>query len=222
LLTHACKIQCLIAFTQQTLGSVLVAKNLLAGNDTFVIKPTGGGKSLCYQLPAILSEGVALIVSPLIALMKNQVDLVRSYSSNDDVAHFLNSTLNKKQIKTVREDLVSGRTKMLYVAPETLTKQENLDFFGDLKKWNYVIGFGAFMLGLVVAAHPSTPLGRNRGVVVGMLGCFLIGLLWICTYYVFSNDKLDDIPVFNDLGQYNLLVGIGFMAVGFTFATRWE
>src|SRR6188768_4307775 len=82
-----------------------IIKNLLAGNDTFVIKPTGGGKSLCYQLPAILSEGVALIVSPLIALMKNQVDLVRSYSSNDDVAHFLNSTLNKKQITAVRNDL---------------------------------------------------------------------------------------------------------------------
>lgn len=110
-----------------------VIKNLLAGNDTFVIKPTGGGKSLCYQLPAILSEGVAIIVSPLIALMKNQVDLVRSYSSNDDVAHFLNSTLTKKQINTVREDLLNGRTKMLYVAPETLTKQENLDFFKDLK-----------------------------------------------------------------------------------------
>jgi ATP-dependent DNA helicase RecQ len=110
-----------------------VIKNLLAGQDTFVIKPTGGGKSLCYQLPAILSDGVAIIVSPLIALMKNQVDLVRSYSSNDDVAHFLNSTLNKKQINTVREDLVSGRTKMLYVAPETLTKQENLDFFKELK-----------------------------------------------------------------------------------------
>src|SRR5687767_14386653 len=109
-----------------------VIKNLLAGNDTFVIKPTGGGKSLCYQLPAILSEGVAIIVSPLIALMKNQVDLVRGYSSSDDVAHFLNSTLNKKQITAVREDLVSGRTKMLYVAPETLTKQENLDFFKDL------------------------------------------------------------------------------------------
>ena len=91
----------------------------------------------------------------------------------------------------------------------------------DLKKWNYVIGFGAFLLGLVVAAHPSTPLGRGRGVVVGMLGCFLIGLLWICTYYVFSND-LAKVPVFNDLGQYNLMVGIGFMAVGFTYATRWE
>ena len=110
-----------------------VIKNLLCGKDTFVIKPTGGGKSLCYQLPAILSEGVAIIVSPLIALMKNQVDLVRSYSSNDDVAHFLNSTLNKKQITAVREDLISGRTKMLYVAPETLTKQENLDFFKELK-----------------------------------------------------------------------------------------
>lgn len=110
-----------------------IIKNLLAGRDTFVIKPTGGGKSLCYQLPAIISEGVAIIVSPLIALMKNQVDLVRSYSSDDDVAHFLNSTLTKKQINTVREDLLNGHTKMLYVAPETLTKQENLDFFKDLK-----------------------------------------------------------------------------------------
>jgi hypothetical protein len=94
-------------------------------------------------------------------------------------------------------------------------------FMGDLKKWNYVIGFVAFLLGLIVAAHPSTPLGRGRGVVVGMLGCFLLGLLWICTYYVFSND-LSDVPVMNDLGQYNLVVGIGFMAVGFTYATRWE
>jgi drug/metabolite transporter (DMT)-like permease len=96
-----------------------------------------------------------------------------------------------------------------------------ISFFGDLKKWNYVIGFGAILVGLVVAAHPSTPLGRGRGVVVGMLGCFLIGLLWICTYYVFSNN-LTKVPVFNDLGQYNLMVGIAFMAVGFTYATRWE
>ena len=110
-----------------------VIKSLLAGKDTFVIKPTGGGKSLCYQLPAMISEGVAIIVSPLIALMKNQVDLVRGYSSNDDVAHFLNSTLSKKQINVVKSDLVAGKTKMLYVAPETLTKQENLDFFSDLK-----------------------------------------------------------------------------------------
>ena len=108
-------------------------ESLLAGHDTFVIMPTGGGKSLCYQLPAMISEGVAMVVSPLIALMKNQVDLVRGYSSNDEVAHFLNSTLNKKEIKEVHDDLLSGKTKLLYVAPETLTKQENLEFFADLK-----------------------------------------------------------------------------------------
>jgi ATP-dependent DNA helicase RecQ len=108
-------------------------ESLMAGRDTFVIMPTGGGKSLCYQLPAIISSGVAIIVSPLIALMKNQVDLVRGYSSNDEVAHFLNSTLNKKEIKEVHDDLLSGKTKMLYVAPETLTKQENLEFFSDLE-----------------------------------------------------------------------------------------
>jgi ATP-dependent DNA helicase RecQ len=108
-------------------------ESLMAGHDTFVIMPTGGGKSLCYQLPAMISEGVALIVSPLIALMKNQVDLVRGYSSNDEVAHFLNSTLNKKEIKEVHDDLLSGKTKMLYVAPETMTKQENIEFFADLK-----------------------------------------------------------------------------------------
>ncbi|HEY0751175.1 MAG TPA: DNA helicase RecQ, partial [Chitinophagaceae bacterium] len=109
-----------------------IIKSVLAGRDTFVIMPTGGGKSLCYQLPAIIQPGVAIIVSPLIALMKNQVDLVRGYSSSDDVAHFLNSTLSKKEIKAVHDDLKSGSTKMLYVAPETLTKQDNLDFFSDL------------------------------------------------------------------------------------------
>jgi len=110
-----------------------IIQSVLAGQDTFVIMPTGGGKSLCYQLPAVMQPGVAIIVSPLIALMKNQVDLVRSYSSKDDVAHFLNSTLTKKEIKVVQEDLQSGRTKMLYVAPETLTKQDNLDFFSNLQ-----------------------------------------------------------------------------------------
>jgi ATP-dependent DNA helicase RecQ len=109
-----------------------IIQTVLAGKDAFVIMPTGGGKSLCYQLPAIMLPGVAIIVSPLIALMKNQVDLVRSYSSKDDVAHFLNSTLTKKEIKVVQDDLQSGRTKMLYVAPETLTKQDNLDFFKNL------------------------------------------------------------------------------------------
>ena len=110
-----------------------IIQSVLAGKDTFVIKPTGGGKSLCYQLPALMSEGCAIIVSPLIALMKNQVDLIRGYSSQDHVAHFLNSTLTKKEIKTVQSHLISGKTKLLYVAPETLTKQENLDFFSDLK-----------------------------------------------------------------------------------------
>ncbi len=109
-----------------------IIESLLSGKDTFVIMPTGGGKSLCYQLPAVISKGVAIVVSPLIALMKNQVDLVRSYSSKDDVAHFLNSTLNKGQQKIVKDDLLSGRTKMLYVAPETLTKEDNIDFFKDL------------------------------------------------------------------------------------------
>ncbi|RYY90189.1 MAG: DNA helicase RecQ [Chitinophagaceae bacterium] len=109
-----------------------IIQSLLCGRDTFVIMPTGGGKSLCYQLPASILDGVAIIVSPLIALMKNQVDLVRSYASKDEVAHFLNSTLTKKEIKAVHADLTAGRTKMLYVAPETLTKQDNLDFFRDL------------------------------------------------------------------------------------------
>ena len=94
-------------------------------------------------------------------------------------------------------------------------------FMADLGNWNYLIGFGSIFVGLIIAAHPSTPLGRGRGVVVGMLGCFLIGLLWICTFYVISND-VSRLPVFNDLAQKNLFVGIGFMAVGFTYATRWE
>jgi hypothetical protein len=90
----------------------------------------------------------------------------------------------------------------------------------DLGRWNYAIGFGLVYLGLAVSAHPSTPLGRGRGVVVGMLGCFLVGLIWIVVYYLFSQEN--DIPLLSDLGQYNLLVGIGFMATGFVFATRWE
>ena len=106
--------------------------SLLEGHDTFVIMPTGGGKSLCYQLPALLLPGCCIIVSPLIALMKNQVDLVRGYSEQDNIAHFLNSSLNKAQITAVRTDLLAGKTKLLYVAPETLTKKENLDFFSDL------------------------------------------------------------------------------------------
>jgi len=119
-------------FEQFKGGQEEAINSLLNGHDTFVIMPTGGGKSLCYQLPAMIKDGCAIIVSPLIALMKNQVDLVRSYSEKDNVAHFLNSSLNKAQIKEVKDDLLAGKTKLLYVAPETLTKQENLDFFSDL------------------------------------------------------------------------------------------
>jgi ATP-dependent DNA helicase RecQ len=105
-----------------------IIQSILDKVDTLVIMPTGGGKSLCYQLPAILSEGTAIVVSPLIALMKNQVDLIRGYSNVDNIAHFLNSQLNKAQIATVKKDITSGITKLLYVAPESLIKQENIDF----------------------------------------------------------------------------------------------
>jgi ATP-dependent DNA helicase RecQ len=106
-----------------------IIESVLNGTDTFVIMPTGGGKSLCYQLPGILSKGTALIISPLIALMKNQVDQVRGYSSIDNIAHFLNSSLNKGQARKVKEDIMDGYTKLLYVAPETLVKDENIEFF---------------------------------------------------------------------------------------------
>jgi hypothetical protein len=100
------------------------------------------------------------------------------------------------------------------------TDGTTLTWMGDLGRWNYLIGFGLLFLGLAAAAHKSTPLGRGRGVVVGMLGCFLIGLLWIVLYYVTGQDLT--LPVLTDLSQYNLVVGIGFMAVGFIYATHWE
>lgn len=106
-----------------------IIQSIVQGQDTFVIMPTGGGKSLCYQLPALILDGTAIIISPLIALMKNQVDLLRGYSANDDIAHFLNSSLNKSQIRQVLGDITQGKTKLLYVAPETLTKEEYLNFF---------------------------------------------------------------------------------------------
>jgi ATP-dependent DNA helicase RecQ len=106
-----------------------IVRSVLDGHDTFVIMPTGGGKSLCYQLPALMLEGTAIIISPLIALMKNQVDSIRSHSQSDEIAHFLNSSLSKTQTKQVREDILNNKTKLLYVAPETLTKEENIEFF---------------------------------------------------------------------------------------------
>ncbi len=116
-----------------------IMESILSGNNTFVLMPTGGGKSLCYQLPALLSEGTAIIISPLIALMKNQVDAMRSYSEENGIAHFLNSSLNKQEVKNVKKDLVSGKTKLLYVAPESLTKADNIDFLRKVKISFYAI-----------------------------------------------------------------------------------
>jgi len=110
-----------------------IINNVLAGNDTFVIMPTGGGKSMCYQLPALMSEGTAIIISPLIALMKNQVDAMRNFGTDDGIAHFMNSSLTKGEITQVKKDIVDGKTKLLYVAPESLTKQENINFLTDIK-----------------------------------------------------------------------------------------
>lgn len=110
-----------------------IIQNLIDGNDSFVIMPTGGGKSLCYQLPALMSEGTAIIVSPLIALMKNQVDAIRGFSDKDGIAHFYNSTLNKTEAKQVKKDVQDGITKLLYVAPESLTKEENIEFLKSFK-----------------------------------------------------------------------------------------
>ncbi|MEI6487648.1 MAG: DNA helicase RecQ [Bacteroidota bacterium] len=110
-----------------------IITSLLAKKDTFVIMPTGGGKSLCYQLPALVSEGTAIIISPLIALMKNQVDALRNFGNEDGIAHFLNSSLTKPEIAKVKKDITDGKTKLLYVAPESLTKQENVVFFNEIK-----------------------------------------------------------------------------------------
>ena len=120
-------------FTDFKGNQKIIIQSLLNGHDTFVIMPTGGGKSLCYQLPAFISEGTAIIVSPLIALMKNQVDAIRGLSSNDNVAHVLNSSLTKKEIQQVKDDIREGHTKLLYVAPESLTKNENISFLKSIK-----------------------------------------------------------------------------------------
>lgn len=110
-----------------------IINNVLAGRDTFVIMPTGGGKSMCYQLPALMSEGTAIVISPLIALMKNQVDAIRNFGNDDGIAHFLNSSLTKAEITHVKQDILNGKTKLLYVAPESLTKPDNVSFLTDIK-----------------------------------------------------------------------------------------
>jgi ATP-dependent DNA helicase RecQ len=116
-----------------------IIKNILEGRDTFVLMPTGGGKSLCYQLPAVVKTGTAIVISPLIALMKNQVDAMRNFSTDDDVAHFLNSSLTKTEIARVKKDVLSGKAKLLYVAPESLTKEDNIDFLRNIDISFYAI-----------------------------------------------------------------------------------
>jgi ATP-dependent DNA helicase RecQ len=116
-----------------------IIMNVLSGKDTFVLMPTGGGKSLCYQLPAVMKKGTAIVISPLIALMKNQVDAMRNFSTDDDVAHFLNSSLTKTEIARVKKDVMSGKAKLLYVAPESLTKEENIEFLKNIDISFYAI-----------------------------------------------------------------------------------
>jgi len=144
-----------------------VIKNVLRQNNTFVIMPTGGGKSLCYQLPALMQEGTAIIVSPLIALMKNQVDAIRGVSSENGIAHVLNSSLNKGEIKQVKQDITNGITKLLYVAPESLTKEENVDFLRSV-----TISFVAVDEAHCISewGHDFRPEYRNLKSIVERLG----------------------------------------------------
>lgn len=144
-----------------------VIKNIIQGKNTFVIMPTGGGKSLCYQLPALMQEGTAIVVSPLIALMKNQVDAIRGISSQNGIAHVLNSSLNKAEVKQVKEDMANGITKLLYVAPESLTKEEYVDFLRTVK-----VSFVAVDEAHCISewGHDFRPEYRNLKTIVGRLG----------------------------------------------------